>query len=310
MIRSLHILLISSLAITSCAKLGIGGEKEKEDQPFGPTGIPPQLRGRNSGTAVTPGGNVKMSPMRPAITPDEEIVFTDPDNPDANLPELSSLLAIEKKGPWEESETIARQRASREGKPLLIWFTDSAPSGSAMSKALDTELLSTGDFEKWAADKLVRLRVDSNFYQKSDDLSLDEQTDRNLRRRDYVTELKKRYKVLGQPTLLMLNPSGEVIGRYRGYKRGDAAYTWGLLKQGEVAAMTAYSSWRKDLEKKGYREWQDRKGRKVFAKLINYHQGDLIFMEPDGTRSKTKEDRLSDEDRGWISQQKMLRGIQ
>ncbi len=53
-------------------------------------------------------------------------MFTDPDNPDENLPELATLLAAAPKrsGPWMESETLAKQRAAREGKPLLIWFTD------------------------------------------------------------------------------------------------------------------------------------------------------------------------------------------
>jgi hypothetical protein len=32
-------------------------------------------------------------------------------------------------------------------------------------------------------------------------------------------------------------------------------------------------------------------------------------MEPDGTRSKTNESRLSEADRSWLNQQKMLRGV-
>jgi len=307
MIRPLTCALLACAAFTSCS---LSGKKEKEEpNPFGPTGIPPHLRAKDSeGTPVGRGGNVSPAAVNPLITPEDQIVFTDPDNPDANLPELSALLKGPEKSSWEESETIARQRASREGKPLLIWFTDS--NTSPMCKALNAELFNTPEFEEWAKENLVRLKVDGNSSRKFDNMTLGEQEDMNIRRKSYVADMKKRYKVLGQPTLLVLAPGGEVIGRYRGYKRGQAEFTWGQLKQGQIVANNSYQSWRKDLEKKGYREWQDTKGRKVFAKLQKYHEGELVFLEPDGTRSKTKESRLSDSDRAWITQQKALRGLQ
>lgn len=307
MIRPLTCALLVCSVFTSCSMMGKKDKKE-EEKPFGPTGIPPHLRAKSAeGTPVGRGGNVSPESMRPPIAPEEDIVFTDPDNPDASLPELSTLLKGPEKGPWEESETVARQRASREGKPMLIWFTDS--NTSPMCKALNAELFNTPDFEGWAKDKLVRLKVDANSSRKFENMTLGEQEDMNIRRKTYVADMKKRYKVLGHPTLLVLSPSGEVIGRYRGYKRGQAEFTWGQLKQGETVASNAYQSWRKDLEKKGYREWQDTKGRKVFAKLQKYHEGELVFLEPDGTRSKTKESRLSDSDRAWIAQQKAQRGL-
>lgn len=307
MIRPLTCALLVCAAFTSCSSLS--GKKDKEEpNPFGPTGIPPHLRAKSpEGTPVGRGGNVSPSAVNPLLTPEDQLVFTDPDNPDAGLPELSNILKTPEKGPWEESETIARQRASREGKPLLMWFTDS--NTSPMCKALNAELFNTPQFEDWAKDKLVRLKVDANSSRKFDDMTLGEQEDMNIRRKAYVADMKKRYKVLGHPTLLVLSPGGEVIGRYRGYKRGQAEFTWGQIKQGQIVANNSYQSWRKDLEKKGYREWQDTKGRKVFAKLQKYHEGELVFLEPDGTRSKTKESRLSDADRAWIAQQKELRGI-
>lgn len=308
-----------AVALTSCARLGLGDKKEPANppSPFGPTGIPPQLRtkGPESGVPVVPGGNAPIpAPAGPLnLTPEEDIVFTDPDNPEANLPELSTILTAPKsRGPWEESETIAKQRSAREGKPLLIWFTDSQTS--PMCKALSQELFSTPDFERWASEKLIRLRVDSNVdgskFVNDPDISLGEKDSRRVDARTYVAKLKKRYKVLGQPSLLLLNPSGEVIGRYRGYKRGDADYTWGLIKQGEAVSANAYKEWRAGLEKKGYREWRDRRDRKVFAKLTGYSNGTLILIEPDGTRCRTHESKLSDGDRAWLSEQKRLRGLQ
>ena len=310
--RRLSSTLVLAIALSSCAKLGLGSkvEKKEEPSPFGPGGIPPQLRSKgpdDEGTPVIPGSNVPNKPMPLNMVPDEDIVFTDPDHPNADIPELAVLLQNTKRGPWEASESIAKQRSAREGKPLLIWFTDS--SNSPMCKLLSAELFSRADFGDWATEKLVRLRVDANVTAEEAE-TLDQKTTMLIDRAHYVADLKKRYKILGYPSLLVLNPSGEVIGRYRGYKRGDADYTWGLLKHAEAVSSDAYKSWRSGLEKKGYREWQDRKGRKIFARMVSYSKGTLVFIEPGGTRSQTKETNLSDADRAWITDQKKLRNIQ
>ena len=156
----------------------------------------------------------------------------------------------------------------------------------------------------------LRLRVDANVQEDDPNLSLGEKESRLVDLKNYVARMKKQYKVLGYPTLILLNPGGEVIGRYRGYKRGDADYTWGLIKHGEAVSAQAYKSWRAGLEKKGYREWQDRKGRKIFAKLVSYSKGTLVMIEPDGSRAQTKETSLCDNDRAWIAEQKKMRNIE
>lgn len=303
--------LVIALAGSSCGLLGIGGKSVKKEppNPFGATGIPPQLRARtsDSGTPVEGGGNVLSKPVPLNATPEADIIYTDPDNPEASIPELATLLAAPKHGPWEESETLAKQRSAREGKPLLIWFTDS--SKSPMCLALNQELFSSNDFAKWATEKLVRLRVDASVKITDTDLDLGTAEDRRVRIIDYAKELKKRYKVLGFPTLIMLSPSGEVVGKFRGYKRGDAAFVWGQIKHGEAVSSGAYKGWRTGLEKKGYREWQDRGERKIFAKLISYSKGTLILVEPDGSRARTQETSLSDKDRAWITEQKKLRNM-
>jgi len=295
-------MLAAALLLAGCADKGVD---IKESLP--PPGVGPTIRpAGNAGTAVAPGGNQPALPVN--MTPQEEIVFTDPDNPDAGIPELVNLMAAPKKGPWEESETIARQTAVREGKPILIWFTDSARS--PMCKALSAELFGTPEFGKWAGEHLVRLRIDSNISVDDPDISLDGKITRQTEIKDYVKRMKKRYRVLGHPSVLLLNPSGEVITRYRGYKRGEADFFWGLIKQGAASSEAAYSSWRKDLEKKGYREWRGKADRKVFAKLAQYSEGTLILIEPGGERYKTEESKLSKDDRKWIADQKDLRGIE
>ena len=307
--RILPWLPLGFLIFASCAKPGAGGPS-KHTPAFGGTPVPPKLKSADNelGGPATAGGNVPKPPAALNLTPEDDIVFTDPDNPDAKLPELSTILTAPKHGPWEESETIARHRAAREGKPLLIWFTDSARS--PLCKILAQELFAKPDFEKWATEKLVRLRVDANVVVSDTNLSLDEKESRIVEIKDYVARMKKTYKALGYPSLFLLNPSGEVIGRYRGYKRGDAEFFWGQLKHGEEVSANAYRDWRARLELKGYREWHDRMDRKVFAKLAACSNGNLILVEPDGTRSRTQEVKLSDKDRAWITEQKKLRNLQ
>ncbi len=297
--------LLALMALTSCMKPKTDKiVTEPAIPPSLPGAVPPSMRGPNQsgGVPVKPGPAVQL-------TPEEDIVFTDPDNPDSSLPELSTLLsaAPKRRGPWEQSETIAKRRAAREGKPLLIWFTDSARS--PMCKALSQELFNDPEFETWAAEKLVRLRIDTNLTVDETDMSLDDRENLIVVHRDYVTRLKKQYKVLGHPVMIMLNPSGEVIGSYRGYQRGEADFKWGLIKQAEASSSHFYQSWRKSLEAKGYREWRDQKDRKVFAKLSNYSKGTLSLIEPDGTRSRTHENKLCDEDRAWLAEQKKMRGL-
>ena len=299
------------LGLTGCGLIGANKKPEKTDEQkaFGDTGIPAELRGRGAadggGTPVAPGGN-KPGVGGLAFTPMDEIAFTNPDDADPQLPpELADVLAAPKSKAWEDSEAIARARASREGKPLLIWFTSSR--NSPMCKALDEELFSTTDFEKWAMEKLVRLRVDDFVRVKDPGLSVGEALSRETDINNYSAELKKRYKVMGHPTLILLNAGGEVIGRYVGYKRGSADFTGGLIKHGESVATRAYAGWRADLEKKGYREWQDRRARKVFAKLVSYNKGEIILIDPNGARSRTHEDKLCDADRAWLTEQKNAR---
>lgn len=297
------------VALGSCAK---PAKVVQAGQP-NPKGLAgtPLIRSNTTdeGVAVIPGGNVSGKPLPSGITPEEDIVYTDPDRPEVGIPELATLLAAPKRGPWEESVTIARQRSSREGKPLLIWFTDS--QSSPMCKALSQELFSTNEFGEWATDKLVRLRVDAANVKTDDpDSSLQDSEDYRTEVKAYYLQLKKRYKVMGYPSLIMLSPSGEVIGRYRGYKRGDRDFLWGQLKHAEAVAAEAHKSWHAGLEKRGYRDWQDRKERKVFAKLTSYSSGMLTLIEPDGTRSRTQEINLSDQDRAWIAEQKKLRKLQ
>jgi thioredoxin-related protein len=295
-------ILAASGFLASCAD-----KPQATASPFGPTGIPPELRkGRGAeGTAVTPGGNqaaAQEEALKKALNydPKTDLAWTDSDNPDAGIPELEEVWKGAGSGSrWLESETQAFREAKKTGKPVLIWFNDKQIPAS---NTISTELLSTRDFENWAHENTVRLVVDMNPTGKD--------ADEVFRRTVHNRELKKKYNARGFPTMIVVSPSSEVIGRYTGYRRGKEDFIWGQMKQGVGVANENYKVWHSGLEKKGYRQWSDGKGRSIFAKLVHYKDGELVLAEPDGQRARTKEKNLSSEDRLWIQQQKAARGIQ
>ena len=309
-------MLAALAALVNC------GAKLETPEPVGPVFV--MGDGKNKASGLAPAAGTENAPSfksptealpaeptaklpHEGFTPDDEIQFTNPDDPDSSLPALSSILTdpSTRRGPWEKSLQIAKRISAREGKPMLVWFTDSAHSPKC--KALNQELFSNVKFQQWASENIIRLKIDESESIDDSNLSLDKRETMRIDLKNYVTSLKKQYKILGYPSMILLSPSGEVLGRYRGYDSGESDFTWGLIRQGVAASADANRAWRTSLEKKGYREWHDRKGRSVFAKLMNYHEGALIFIEPDGIRSKTHVRELSPEDRQWIEEQKKLR---
>lgn len=292
----------------SCSTTPEPPKPTPEQAEFGPTGIPPQLRAKPEaqgpaavqpdGTVVLPGGN-KRNLKDLKFTPLEDIVFTNADNPDEQPAELSEILATPKAKIWEESDTIASRRSARDGKPLLIWFTSSKFSPNC--RALEQELFSRADFGDWAKEKLVRLKVDSTYrLPPNPDVGIDETKSIELTAKQYAERLKKRYKVNGHPTLVVLNPSGEVICKHSGFQRGQGEFIWGLIKHAEEVSSRSYSAWRGTMEKRGYRDWHDRRERKIFARLVSREKDAIVLIDPNGSRYRTSVDRLSDADREWL----------
>ncbi len=300
--------LAAGLFLPGCAG-DKGSTPEAGGNPFGPTGIPPHLRrgsGGEGGTLVKSGGNqaaeaeaAAEAAARAAGYSRSDLAWTDADN-SAELPELQELMAMgPQKDPWLRSETEALRESRRSGKPLLIWFTDSV--NSPASKTLGEKLFTTSEFQDWAEKNVVRMVVDMNQGSNIDDA---------VRKKLYARQLKKKYNARGFPCLVVVSPSGEVIERYTGYRRGKEDFVFGQLKQGVALGIESRNAWKTSLAKKGYRNWSDGKGHEVFAKLGAYKEGKLILVEPDGTRIRTEEKRLSSGDRVWIQQQKEARGLQ
>jgi len=295
-IRLLLCAVLPALGLVSCVN------RSSSMAAFGQAPDGPAFTGEN------PGGPAQDPNARPpGFTPEEDIFFTDPDNPDAALPELSGILTDPnlQRGPWERNIRVARKNSTRDGKPMLIWFTDS--KRSPRCQQLAQELFDQPEFQKWAADNLIRVRVDESEEFDDDNLSLGQVQTLRVEFANYVKNLKSHYKVLGLPSLVLVDPQGRVVGHYRGYKPGQADLTWGRIKQGVVASNHGYEAWRKQLGSRGYREWRDLQGRKLMAKLLSYDQGKLYLVEPDGTQSVVEEKQLSMADRRWIEEQKAMR---
>jgi len=279
----------------------------EEEKPFGETGIPKLLRA-NPEVDAAPGAGQGLAAAEISVAlanhpSQDNIVCTDPDNMDANIPELQKLLAAPKRDIWQKSESEAKRIAIREGKCVLIWFTDSVRS--PVCKTLSEELFGKHEFGEWAKEHLVRLIVDQSAL-----MARGEKYDSEVVTQEYVEQMKKRYKALGTPTVIMLSPKGEILAKYRGFKKGQGEFFWGQIKYSAGVGESEYQAWLQKLEKQGYRHWTDKQNRRVVARLVSYNKGTLVMVEPDGNRCRTDEGKLSDQDRDWIKAEKKKRGIE
>jgi hypothetical protein len=303
------LIIAISLASWSCGVFGKKAEQEEEKNPFGPSGVPSFLRTNPEvdgppGEAPLPGTPAAEVTVALANHPRQDnIVWTDPDDMDKDLPELRKLLAGPKTTIWLKSESEAKRRAIREGKCVMIWFTDSARS--PLCKTMSEEVLGKKEFGDWASENVVRLVVDQSAMQ-----ARGEKFDNEVTEQQYVAEMKKKYKALGNPTVIMLSPMGERLAKYTGFKKGQGEFFWGQLKHSSSVGKEEYAVWMKKLEKQGFRRWTDHDDRTLVARLISYNKGWMVMVEPDGNRFRTKESQLCDADQTWILEEKKKRGIQ
>ncbi|MDB4802204.1 thioredoxin family protein, partial [Akkermansiaceae bacterium] len=213
-----------------------------------------------------------------------------------------------KKNSWVASYREARRESMREGKPLLIWFTKTGSPGSPMCARLQREVFAKADFEKWAKEKLVRLKIDATGGKREVD-EFGQLTGSVTARRKYAERLKKQFDVLGYPTLVVLQPDGAVYTRERGFSRGGKSELWGKLKNAALTIDHNHGVWERKMAKRGYRKWLGMNDEVVFAKLTRYYNGNLWLTEPDGNVVKTSQKYLSKNDRGWIIAEKEKRGL-
>ena len=245
-------------------------------------------------------GNQQTTQVEPSTMGEisaEELIWTDPDNPDKNLGEVEAAFTQPIKDSWQLSYQAAQRLAYAEGKPLLIWFTDSRRS--AICKRLDAEVLNTHEFKNWSEDNVVKLRVDLSPREINRDLR-----DQKIK---YAQALRKKFNISGSPYILVMDFEGQAFGRYKGYRANDASFYLGRLKQAAKTINEGYFDWAPKMEKRGYRNWEGSNGVELFAKLLRYSDGRLQVVEPNGRKTIFSESNLSSSDRKWIQKQKESR---
>lgn len=284
--------VLASLSVCSCVQLG---SPQAEEDPFYGMDAYKKAGGRVSGGVS--GGTQSSSQVKPTAIVDESDIVWAPE--DVNVP-MPGGLEDKWKSPESKSWQVSHIEASRFsrslGKPLLIWFTDTAKS--PLCRRLSDELFSTTEFDDWANKHIVRLRVDSQIPHD------ERKTNKGVQKSNYIKKLKKQYNVLGHPTVLILAPGGEVVATYRGFKKGGGAHYWMKMKYDVSQSEDEYGKWREKMEKKGYRVWTNRKGHKTFARLVRYQPGKITLIDPDNNRGATSFRSLSDADQAWLMTQK------
>jgi len=107
---------------------------------------------------------------------------------------------FEQAGGWLTSWELAHRESLRTGKPIMALFTGSDWCGPCI--ALKKKVLKTDQFGQWAADNVVLLELD-----------FPKNTNQSPALEDQNRQLAKRFNVVGYPTVLVIEPSGKVIGK-------------------------------------------------------------------------------------------------
>lgn len=215
---------------------------------------------------------------------------------DPNVPFQTGISKNKQYKTWTKNYRKAIAEARNQGKPLLVWFSDSR--GSAISNRLSTELFSRADFDTWVRDRFVTLLVDKAHYTN---LTSKAKQDKAKR---YDLSMRRRFEVKGSPEVLIVNANGDVQSRYRGYTRDTWETYWGKLKQAHEGAKNYYGGWRERMEKKGYRMWHTLgKEKSVFAKMTKRSKDSITLVTPNGNRQSLLILNLSNEDQAWLNQQ-------
>lgn len=300
--RSMHLCrLFTVLACgISCwlSSCGMMGKSKSVDDPMAGMDAYKAAGGHIGGfeASLQDGVVANASVISSGIAAPEDIVWAPEDENEPMPGFMEDLWKKPENKSWLMSHDEAMRLSRQTGKPTLVWFTDTAHS--PLCRKLSEELFSNPGFDGWATKRLVRLRVDLTIPAKERHIDI------GARKVAHIKKLKKRYKVIGQPTVLILSPKGAVVARYRGYKAGSSDYYWGRIKRDVNKAEDDYGAWCEKMEKRGYRLWTSRDGRKTFAKLNRYQPGKIELIDPDGNRGVTSFRKLSDADQAWVMLEK------
>jgi len=120
---------------------------------------------------------------------------------------LSAGTALAGSEGWHTDFAKAKAKAVEHDKLLLVEFhgSDWCPPCIALKK----EVFSTDAFKEFAKDKFVLVDIDFPRKTKLPEAQMKANG-----------ELAEKFRVEGFPTILVMTPEGEVVGREVGYSRG------------------------------------------------------------------------------------------
>lgn len=257
----------------------------------------PLLPGANNPNAINMRVTSEAELRKVESSADEdEIIWTDPDNPTAEIAELEAAFENRRQGNgWITDYGQALKFCRRQGKPLVIWFHDSVTSPK--SKALGRDLLETPDFDRTCKDRVIRVKIDSG-------AAIDDSGKRNSRYSlSAINRLARKYGIDRRPGVVVVCPhSGKVTGRVNGL--GEYIYDAHTeILNGIEQAENSYAEYKRKLKSQGYREWKERRGKAtLFAKLMRFDEkNNFVYLkEPGGKISKTRLERFCKEDISYL----------
>ncbi len=226
---------------------------------------------------------------------EDELVWTDPDNPDAEIPGLTAIFENKKLGRgWQMDMGRAIQLARKQELPLIVWFHDSVIS--PRSGMLAKEYLDTKEFEDWAATHAVCVRLDSG-------ASLNGSSADNAKyRASNINALQRRYGLSKKPSFAVITPNGKIAARIDGFDGFLSGFIH-ELKEGVALAQKKYNDYRQELVEHGYRDWKSARGNlSVFAKLMRVDaKQEVAFLRESGGRvTRTKISHFCKEDADYL----------
>lgn len=121
----------------------------------------------------------------------------------------TAALSFSAEAEWLTDFDAAKAKAKAEKKTLLLDFTGSDWCGWCIK--LDKEVFSKKEFQDYAAEKLVLVKLD---FPQNTKLSAELEKQNK--------DLAKKYEVQGFPTIKLLKPSGSEIAE-TGYQEGGPA---------------------------------------------------------------------------------------
>ena len=119
---------------------------------------------------------------------------------------------------WHQDMSVASELAIQEQKPLLLFFTGSDWCGWCIK--LQREVLSTKDFETWAAANVILVELDFPRRKK---------LEKQIQIQNY--QLQNLFKVREYPTVVFADPEKTATNKMNLVHRGSTGFVEGGAKK-------------------------------------------------------------------------------